>query len=260
MESLLDSFVQPIVDFANTWIIEIGPTIGGETVAIMVILLLGTGGYLTVRTGFVQITRLRHGFEVTSGKYDDPDDPGDVSHFQALTTALSATVGIGNIAGVAIAIHWGGPGALFWMWVTAFLGMATKYSEVTLAQKYRITDDVGTVAGGPMYYIERGLGPRWKPMAIFFAVMLGFTAFLTGNAVQANTVSDSLSATFGVPLGVTGAITTRICSGGRVSSSATIWHTMVWIPVPWSKVGLYTVTFPSASTLMVALLVPTPVG
>ncbi|NIS31499.1 MAG: alanine:cation symporter family protein, partial [Actinobacteria bacterium] len=102
------------------------------------------------------------------------------------TTALSATVGIGNIAGVAIAIHWGGPGALFWMWVTAFLGMATKFSEVTLAQKYREVDAVGTVAGGPMYYIEKGLGPSWKPMAIFFAAMLAFTAFLTGNAVQAN--------------------------------------------------------------------------
>ena len=185
MESFLNNVLQPIVDFANTYIIEIGPTVGGVTIAIMVILLLGTGLYLTVRTGFVQISKLKHGVEVTTGKYDDPDDPGDVTHFQALTTALSATVGIGNIAGVAMAIHWGGPGALFWMWVTAFLGMATKYSEVTLAQKYRTTDAVGNVAGGPMYYIERGLGPAWKPMAIFFAVMLGFTAFLTGNAVQA---------------------------------------------------------------------------
>ncbi|MDA0330199.1 MAG: sodium:alanine symporter family protein [Gemmatimonadetes bacterium] len=210
MESFLNSFLQPIVDFANTYIIEIGPRVGGETIAIMVILLLGTGLYLTVRTGFVQIRRLGHGFAVITGRYDDPDDPGDVSHFQALTTALSATVGIGNIAGVAMAIHWGGPGALFWMWVTALLGMATKYSEVTLAQKYRITDEVGTVAGGPMYYIERGLGPAWKPVAIFFALMLGFTAFFTGNAVQANTVSDQMSSTFGIPMGVTGAITAAI--------------------------------------------------
>ena len=207
---ILNSLLQPIVDFANTYIIEIGIPIGGEKVAFMVILLLGTGAYLTVRTGFVQITRLVHGFGVTSGKYDDPDDPGDVSHFQALTTALSATVGIGNIAGVAMAIHWGGPGALFWMWVTAFLGMATKYSEVTLAQKYRIEDERGTVAGGPMYYIEKGLGPKWKPMAVFFAIMLAFTAFFTGNAVQANTVADQLGTTFGVPLWVTGAITASI--------------------------------------------------
>ena len=207
---ILNSLFKPIVDFANTYIIEIGIPIGGEQVAFMVILLLGTGAYLTVRTGFVQITRLVHGFGVTSGKYDDPDDPGDVSHFQALTTALSATVGIGNIAGVAMAIHWGGPGALFWMWVTAFLGMATKYSEVTLAQKYRIEDERGTVAGGPMYYIEKGLGPKWKPMAVFFALMLAFTAFFTGNAVQANTVADQLGTTFGVPLWVTGAITASI--------------------------------------------------
>ena len=207
---ILNSLLQPIVDFANTYIIEIGIPIGGEQVAFMVILLLGTGAYLTVRTGFVQITRLVHGFGVTSGKYDDPDDPGDVSHFQALTTALSATVGIGNSAGGAMAIHWGGPGALFWMWVTAFLGMATKYSEVTLAQKYRIEDERGTVAGGPMYYIEKGLGPKWKPMAVFFAIMLAFTAFFTGNAVQANTVADQLGTTFGVPLWVTGAITASI--------------------------------------------------
>ncbi|MDX1493420.1 MAG: sodium:alanine symporter family protein [Longimicrobiales bacterium] len=207
MESILDRFLQPIVDFANTYIIEIGPTVAGERIAIMVILLLGTGLYLTVRTGFVQLRRLGHGFGVTTGRYDDPDDPGDVSHFQALTTALSATVGIGNIAGVAIAIHWGGPGALFWMWVTAFLGMATKYSEVTLAQKYRTVDETGAVAGGPMYYIERGLGSKWKPMAVFFAVMLAFTAFFTGNAVQANTVSDQMSSTFGIPPEIMGLVT-----------------------------------------------------
>ena len=210
LNDFLLRWLQPVVDVANDWIINIGPSIGGEPVAVMVILLLGTGMYLTVRTGFVQFSRLGHGFGVTSGKYDDPDDPGDVSHFQALTTALSATVGIGNIAGVAMAIHFGGPGALFWMWVTAVLGMATKYSEVTLAQKYRIEDERGTVAGGPMYYIEKGLGPKWKPMAVFFAVMLGITAFLTGNAVQANTVADQMGTAFGIPLAVTGAFTAAI--------------------------------------------------
>ncbi len=207
---LLNRTLAPVVEFANTYIVEVGPTIGGERVPLMVILLLGTGLYLTIRTGFVQITRLAHGFGVTTGRYDDPDDPGDVSHFQALTTALSATVGIGNIAGVAMAIHWGGPGALFWMWVTAFVGMATKYTEVTLAQKYRTTDEVGNVAGGPMYYIERGLGPAWKPMAVFFAIMLGFTAFLTGNAVQANTVADQMQSAFGVPMWATGIFTATV--------------------------------------------------
>jgi len=188
-----------------------GIPIGGETVPLVVIALLGTGLFMTLRLGFIQVRRLGHGFAVTSGKYDDPNEPGDVSHFQALTTALSATVGIGNIAGVAIAIHWGGPGALFWMWMTAALGMAVKYSEVTLAQRYRdVTVDhdprrwEGSVSGGPMYYIERGLGPFFKPLAVFFAGALGLTAFLTGNAVQANTVADTLQTTFGVPPWITG--------------------------------------------------------
>jgi AGCS family alanine or glycine:cation symporter len=212
--------LRPVVDFLNTYLVSYGIPVAGENVPFMVILLLGTGFYLTVRTGFVQLRHLPHGFGVTSGKYDDPDEPGDVSHFQALTTALSATVGIGNIAGVAIAIHWGGPGALFWMWVTAFVGMATKYSEVTLAQKYRVIDAEGgahkwegSVAGGPMYYIERGLGPGWKPLAVFFAAMLAFTAFLTGNAVQANTVSDTVSTQWGVPTWITGLVTAGIVGG-----------------------------------------------
>jgi AGCS family alanine or glycine:cation symporter len=184
----------------------------------MVVMLLGTGIYLTLRLGFIQLRRLGHGFAVTSGRYDDPNEPGDVSHFQALTTALSATVGIGNIAGVALAIHLGGPGALFWMWVTAFLGMATKYTEVTLAQKYRTIEGVdqdahkweGTVSGGPMYYIERGLGKRWKPLAVFFAIMLASVAFLTGNGIQANTVADALETTFGVPVWISGLVTSGI--------------------------------------------------
>jgi len=207
--------IQDLVDLLNTYVVELGISVGGENIPFMVILLLGTGFYLTARLGFVQLRRLGHGFAVTSGKYDDPNEPGDVSHFQALSTALSATVGIGNIAGVAIAIHWGGPGALFWMWVTAFVGMATKFSEVTLAQKYRAVADggkkwEGSVSGGPMYYIERGLGPRWKPVAVFFAIMLGFTAFLTGNAIQANTVADNMQAQFGIPMWMTGLATATI--------------------------------------------------
>jgi len=214
----LERFVQGITEFLNTYIVEIGPSVGGEKIPIMVIMLLGTGIYLTLRLGFIQLRRLGHGFAVTSGKYDDPEEPGDVSHFQALTTALSATVGIGNIAGVALAIHLGGPGALFWMWVTAFLGMATKYTEVTLAQKYRTVEAPdrdahaweGTVSGGPMYYIERGLGPHWKPLAVFFAIMLASVAFLTGNGIQANTVADAVQTTFGVPTWITGLITSSV--------------------------------------------------
>ncbi len=210
-------FLQQLSDLGNRYIVELGFTVGGETIPYMVVLLLGVGAFLTIRLGFVQIRHLGHGFGVTSGRYDDPAEPGDVSHFQALTTALSATVGIGNIAGVAIAIHWGGPGALFWMWVTAALGMATKFTEVTLAQKYRNVDlDFdphrweGTVSGGPMYYIERGLGPGWKWMAVLFAVLLGITAFLTGNAIQANTVADTMQTTFGVPPWLTGVVTSAV--------------------------------------------------
>jgi AGCS family alanine or glycine:cation symporter len=187
----------------------------------LVIGLLGTGIYLTIRLGLVQVRRLAHGFAVTSGRYDDPNEPGDVSHFQALTTALSATVGIGNIAGVALAIHWGGPGALFWMWITALLGMATKYSEVTLAQHYRVTVDssgekvwAGSVAGGPMYYIERGIRDQfnmnWKPVAVFFAFMLMITSFMTGNAIQANTIATQVSANFGIATWMTGLLTATL--------------------------------------------------
>jgi len=206
--------LQRLSDLGNRYIVELGFTVGGETVPFMVLLLLGAGAFLTVRLGFVQLRHLGHGVGVATGRYDDPNEPGDVSHFQALTTALSATVGIGNIAGVAIAIHWGGPGALFWMWVTAAVGMATKFTEVTLAQKYRQVEPdsdphrwEGTVSGGPMYYIERGLGPGWKWMAVLFAVLLGVTAFLTGNAIQANTVADTMQTTFGVAPWITGVIT-----------------------------------------------------
>ena len=179
---------------------------------ILVIMLLGTGLFMTIRLGFLQFRKLGHGFQVALGKYDDPNDPGDVSHFQALTTALSATVGIGNIAGVALAIHWGGPGAIFWMWITALLGMATKYSEVTLAQRFRVEESgdsakMGSVSGGPMYYIERGLGKKWKPLAVFVAIALMLTAFLTGNAIQANTVADLMYSEFGISVYITGAIT-----------------------------------------------------
>jgi AGCS family alanine or glycine:cation symporter len=208
--------LERIVETLSDWVWNLGIPAGVDVIPYVVLALLGTGLFLTVRLKFIQLRHLGHGFGVTSGKYDDPAEPGDVPHFQALTTALSATVGIGNIAGVAIAIHWGGPGALFWMWVTALLGMATKYSEVTLAQHYRHVEEpgadrlTGTVSGGPMYYIERGLGPAWKPLAVFFALMLGFTAFLTGNAIQANTVADSMHTSFGIPVWTTGLFTATV--------------------------------------------------
>ncbi|MFP4229006.1 MAG: alanine/glycine:cation symporter family protein [Salinivenus sp.] len=207
MSTFLDTFADG-VDFLVDFVWGFGiPTGTGNNIPIVVLLLLGAGLYLTARLRFVQFRRLWHGFVVATGKYDDPDEPGDIPHFQALTTALSATVGIGNIAGVALAIHYGGPGALLWMWVTAVLGMATKFSEVTLAQFYRdetLADDgdtpgwLGTVSGGPMYYIEKGLGSKWTWMAVLSAALLGITSFLTGNANQANTVTDTLEAYSGL--------------------------------------------------------------
>lgn len=178
-----------------------------EALPFMVVVLLSFGIFITIRLGFIQITRFSHGLKVVSGHYDDPEDEGDINHFQALSTALSATVGIGNIAGVALAIHFGGPGALFWMWITAILGMAIKFTEVTLAQEFRITNEDGTVSGGPMYYIEKGLGPNWKWLAVAFSIAAAICAFLTGNAVQANTVADVMLSDFEIPRALTGFIT-----------------------------------------------------
>ena len=163
-----------------------------RAVPLMVIVLVGTGIYATIQLGFPQIKYLKHGIEVTRGIYDNPDDEGDLNHFKALTTALSATVGIGNIAGVATAIYYGGPGALFWMWVTAFFGTTLKYAECTLSLKYREMDALGNTAGGPMYTIEHGLGKNWRWMAIAFASFAIICSFATGNAIQSFTVSDQL--------------------------------------------------------------------
>jgi len=169
----------------------------------LTIILIGTGIFVTISLGFIQIKRLRHSFEVVLGKYDDPDDEGDVTHFQALSAALSATIGIGNIAGVAIAIRLGGPGALFWMWVTALLGMALKYAECTLSHRYRVINEDGSVSGGPMYYIEKGLGPKWKSLAVFFASCAVICSFCTGNMNQANTIAQTF-ASYNVPIWFSG--------------------------------------------------------
>jgi AGCS family alanine or glycine:cation symporter len=172
----------------------------------MIVLLVGTGIYLTFRLGFVQLRMFRHGIRVIAGKYDNPEDEGDINHFQALSAALSATIGIGNIAGVATAVHWGGPGALFWMWITGFFGMTIKFTTCTLSHKFRTIHEDGSASGGPMYYIERGLGTGWKPMAIFFAACTAFTSFNTPNMVQSNTMAVALERDFGVPPYITGIV------------------------------------------------------
>lgn len=171
---------------------------------LIVVLLVGTGLVTTLRLGWIQVRWFVHGLRVIRGDYDDPEHAGDLSHFQALTTALSATVGIGNIAGVATAIHYGGPGALFWMWVTAVFGMALKFTECTLAMRYRTTRPDGTTAGGPMYTIERGLG-RWaRPLALAFAGFTVISSFGSGNAVQSFTVADQLRQDLGLATWFTG--------------------------------------------------------
>lgn len=136
----------------------------------LVILLIGGGLYLLVRSQFLPFRYFFHALNVLRGKYDDPDAPGEITHFQALSTALASTIGMGNIAGVAVAIHIGGPGAMFWMWVSAFIGMATKFFTCTLAIMYRGKDSKGDIQGGPMYFIMEGLGRSWKPLAVFFSI------------------------------------------------------------------------------------------
>ena len=161
----------------------------------LLILLVGTGIYLSTRLGFLQIIRLPKAFKLIFTK---SDGEGDISSFAALATALAATIGTGNIVGVATAIKTGGPGALFWMWVAAFFGMATKYAEGLLAIKYRTQDDNGNISGGPMYYIVNGMGKKWKPLAIFFAIAGILVAFLgIGTFSQVNSITSSLQNSFG---------------------------------------------------------------
>ena len=170
------------------------------------ILLIGTGLFLTIYFRFVQIRRFKHSVDVIRGDYDDPNEEGDLSHFQALSSALSATIGIGNIAGVATAIHYGGPGALFWMWVTAFVGMATKGVECYLAHRHRIINPDGSVSGGPMYYIANGMGKNWKWLGATFAFLAAFASLGSADMVQSNTVSQILKHDLNIPTWVTGGV------------------------------------------------------
>ncbi len=186
----------------------------------LIILLLGTGIYLTVRLKGIQFTKLLHSLYLAFIKRKEKGDAeGDISHFEALMTALSATVGTGNIAGVATAIIAGGPGALFWMWITGLFGMATKYSEAVLAVHYRVMDENGQMAGGPMYYLKNGL--KSPLLAFLFALFTSIAAFGIGNMVQSNSVADAVSSSFGVPVYITGivlAIATAIVILGGIKS------------------------------------------
>jgi len=184
------------------WIKQVKDFIWGQP---LIILLVGTGFWLTFILRGLQFKKLWYALYLALVKRkEEGDQPGDISHFQALMTALSATVGTGNIAGVATAIAAGGPGALFWMWVTGLVGMATKYAEAVLAVKFRVIDKNGTMSGGPMYYISKGLG--WKWLGTLFALFAAIAAFGIGNMVQSNSVADAVNAVFHIPFSVTGVV------------------------------------------------------
>src|SRR5690606_7644944 len=195
------------LDVLKTFFDTVGGWVWGP---VMLVFLVGTGVYLTLRLAFLQFTMLpfalKQAFAPHPKKSDGSDNEGDISHFGALMTALSATIGTGTIAGVATAVVLGGPGAVFWMWITAIFGMATKFGEGVLAVKYRIVNERGEMSGGPMYYIERGL--NWKWLAVLFALFGTLASFGIGSSVQSNSVAQSIQASFAIDPMITGIVLT----------------------------------------------------
>ena len=198
----------------------------------LVVLLIGGGLYLLILSRFLPFRYIGHAIQVLRGKYDDPNDPGQISHFKALTTALSSTIGMGNIAGVAVAISVGGPGAMFWMWISAIVGMSTKFFTSTLAIMYRGKDSAGELQGGPMYFIMEGLGKSWKPLAVMFSLAGMFGALPVVNANQlTQAINDIVLIPNGIEVGFTSnaivaivlvSLTSVIILGGlkRISNAA----------------------------------------
>lgn len=206
--------------------------------------LLGTGLFFTIYLKFPQVRYFKHAWKVVTGKYDKADAPGDTTHFRALTTALSGTVGTGNIGGVAFALFLGGPAALFWMWATAFFGMTTKFVEVTLSHKYRDKTPDGTMAGGPMYYMDKRLNMKW--LAVAFAIATVISSFGTGNLPQSNSIATSIEATFGFdPLivgSVLGILLALVILGG-ITRIAAVTSKIVPIMALIYIIGAFTVIF-----------------
>ena len=176
----------------------------------LLILLIGGGIYLLILSRFLPFRFIGHAVNVLRGKYDNPDDPGEISHFQALSTALASTIGMGNIAGVAVAINIGGPGAMFWMWISAIIGMSTKFFTCTLAVMYRGKDSVGNIQGGPMYFIIEGLGKSWKPLAVFFSVCALIGALPVFNV---NQLKQAINDILLVPNGIEVSFLSNLCIG-----------------------------------------------
>ena len=224
----------------------------------LMILLIGTGILLTVRLGLLQIMKLPKALQLIFAARSNGS--GDVSSFQALCTALAATVGTGNIVGVATAVKAGGPGALFWMWIAAFFGMATKYAEGVLAVKYRKVDDNGNISGGPMYYIEQGLGKKYKPLAVLFAIFGVMTASLgSGTFTQVNAITSIVNVSFDVPVVYTDAVLTLLVAiitiGGlqsiaKVASKIVPFMAVVYVISAISVLVYYVDVLPAAIKLV----------
>jgi AGCS family alanine or glycine:cation symporter len=222
----------------------------------MLILLVGTGFWLTINLRGLQFTKLGHALYLALVKRrEEGDEPGDITHFQALMTALAATVGTGNIAGVATAIAIGGPGALFWMWITGLVGMATKYAEAILAVKYREVDANGEMCGGPMYYISKGLNMPW--LGTVFALFASVAAFGIGNMVQANSVADAVEATFHVPFWATGVvlmILSAIVILGGIKSIAKVTSLLVPVMIVFYVIAACYIIFSNIAEVPAALM------
>lgn len=222
----------------------------------MLILLVGTGFWLSINLRGLQFTKLGHALYLALVKRkEDGDEPGDITHFQALMTALAATVGTGNIAGVATAIAIGGPGALFWMWITGLVGMATKYAEAILAVKYREVDANGEMCGGPMYYISKGLNLPW--LGAVFALFASFAAFGIGNMVQANSVADAVEATFHIPFWVTGVVLmvlSAIVILGGIKSIAKVTSLLVPVMIVFYVIAALYIIFSNIAEVPAALM------
>jgi len=238
--------------------------LGGHTW--FMVLLIGTGIFFTVYLGFPQLRYFRHAIRITAGKYDHSHDVGDTSHFQALSTALSGTVGTGNIAGVALAIHLGGPAALFWMLVTAAIGMCTKMVEVSISHKYRDILPDGSVSGGPMYYMKKRLNITTKSgkviktgaiLGAFFAAATVLSSFGTGNMPQINSITNSVYATFGISHIITGAVLAVILALviiGGIQRIAKVTSVLVPFMAILYLVGSLTVIFSNYENIIPSLL------
>jgi AGCS family alanine or glycine:cation symporter len=214
-------------------------------------LLLSTGIFFTIYLGFPQIRYFRHAIGITTGKFDKDGAQGDTTHFQALATALSGTVGTGNIGGVALALHLGGPAALFWMWMTAFFGMTSKFVEVTLSHKYRTKTADGTMAGGPMYYMEKGLNAKW--LAILFAIATVLSSFGTGNLPQINSIAAGLESTFALEPIITASVLSVLLALviiGGISRIAKVAATIVPAMAIIYLVGAFAVILPNMGNVI----------